>query len=171
MENHHDNRTVALVGVWDGAGHRRDVHTHLRKSMVWHGCYFSGRLGVAFAHFLVLASHDLADFIGDIAGGLVSIYQTRAIDRTKAGLGGSAIIGETGMIIVAPYITDNTVQAGKVRFSTPKLGSDEWFCRTEDEMLEVGERVVVTDIIGNELLVTRAKRLNTVKVEQHSIQN
>ena len=95
----------------------------------------------------------------------------RAIDRTKAGLGGSAIIGETGMIIVAPYITDNTVQAGKVRFSTPKLGSDEWFCRTEDEMLEVGERVVVTDIIGNELLVTRAKRLNTVKVEQHSIQN
>lgn len=74
-----------------------------------------------------------------------------SVDRTKAGLGGSIIIGETGMIVVKP----TPDQLGRVRFSVPIVGADEWLCRTRDEPVEVGDRVRVTEIIGNELIVTK----------------
>ena len=73
-----------------------------------------------------------------------------SVDRTKAGLGGSIIIGETGMIIVAPQLE----RAGVVRFSVPIVGAAEWMCRTSGEQVAVGDRVIVTDIIGNELIVS-----------------
>ena len=74
----------------------------------------------------------------------------QSADRTKAGLGGSVIIGETGMIIVAPQ----PERVGTVRFSVPIVGAAEWMCRTRGEHVAVGDRVVVTDIIGNELIVS-----------------
>lgn len=73
-----------------------------------------------------------------------------SVDRTKAGLGGSVIIGETGMIIVAPQLE----RAGVVRFSVPIVGAAEWMCRTSGEHVAVGDRVIVTDIVGNELIVS-----------------
>ena len=73
-----------------------------------------------------------------------------SVDRTKAGLGGSIIIGETGMIIVAPQLN----RAGVVRFSVPIVGAAEWMCRTSGEQVAVGDRVIVTDIVGNELIVS-----------------
>ncbi|MGP5273024.1 NfeD family protein [Psychrobacter faecalis] len=73
-----------------------------------------------------------------------------SVDRTKAGLGGSVIIGETGMIIVAPQLE----HAGVVRFSVPIVGAAEWMCRTSGEQVAVGDRVIVTDIVGNELIVS-----------------
>lgn len=79
-----------------------------------------------------------------------------SVDRTKAGLGGSVIIGETGMLIVKPQGN----QLGRVRFSVPIVGADEWFCRTREQGVEVGDRVVVIDISGNELIVAPAKRLD-----------
>lgn len=74
-------------------------------------------------------------------------------DKTKAGLGGSVIIGETGLITVKPH----DEKAGTVRFSVPIVGATEWQCRTRDESVEVGDKVRVTDIIGNELIVTLTK--------------
>ena len=73
-----------------------------------------------------------------------------SVDRTKAGLGGSVIIGETGMIIVAPQLE----RAGVVRFSVPIVGAAVWMCRTSGEQVAVGDRVIVTDIVGNELIVS-----------------
>ena len=73
-----------------------------------------------------------------------------SVDRTKAGLGGSVIIGETGMIIIAPQ----PERAGMVRFSVPIVGAAEWMCRTSGEQVAVGDRVIVTDIVGNELIVS-----------------
>ncbi|MGO2225536.1 MAG: NfeD family protein [Psychrobacter celer] len=72
-----------------------------------------------------------------------------SVDRTKAGLGGSVIVGETGMIVLSPQ----PERAGIVRFSVPIVGAAEWMCRTTGEEVAVGERVVVTDIVGNELIV------------------
>ncbi|OOR83826.1 NfeD family protein [Moraxella canis] len=70
--------------------------------------------------------------------------------RTKAGLGGSVIIGEIGMI-VSPVMTNGV---GVVRFSVPKVGAAEWVCRTLDgHPIEVGTRVIVTAVMGNELIV------------------
>lgn len=70
--------------------------------------------------------------------------------RTKAGLGASVIVGETGMIVKSP----NDINAGVVRFATPKAGASEWACRSQSPVL-VGDRVQIVDIIGNELLVTK----------------
>ena len=72
-----------------------------------------------------------------------------SVDRTKAGLGGSVIVGETGMIVLSPQ----PERAGIVRFSVPIVGAAEWMCRTTGEEVAVGERVMVTDIVGNELIV------------------
>lgn len=40
----------------------------------------------------------------------------------------------------------------KVRFPVPVLGSDEWNCRTQ-ATVQVGDRVRVVDITGNDLVV------------------
>lgn len=85
----------------------------------------------------------------------VKYIKPLSVDRTKAGLGGAVIIGETGMIVDKP-LPD---KLGRVRFSVPIVGADEWFCRTLDEEVEVGDRVVVTDISGNELIVALPKRM------------
>jgi len=76
-----------------------------------------------------------------------------SVDRTKAGLGGSVIVGEVGMIIVSPQLD----KAGTVRFSVPIVGAAEWMCRTRGEQVAIGDRVVVTDIVGNELIVSSTK--------------
>ena len=78
-----------------------------------------------------------------------------SVDRTKAGLGGSVIIGEKGMITVEPTAD----RVGTVRFSVPIVGATEWKCRTRGEELEVGQRVVVVDVIGNELIVVPAQTM------------
>ena len=53
------------------------------------------------------------------------------------------------MIVLSPQ----PERAGIVRFSVPIVGAAEWMCRTTGEEVAVGERVVVTDIVGNELIV------------------
>lgn len=71
-------------------------------------------------------------------------------NRTTAGLGAGVIIGETGMIIQSPQAE----KLGKIRFSVPIFGADEWLCRTRQSVpLAVGDRAIVIDVIGNELLV------------------
>ena len=78
------------------------------------------------------------------------LIQPRIKTRTKAGLGGSVIIGEIGMI-VSPVVANGL---GVVRFSVPKVGAAEWACRTLDgHSIEVGTRVIVTAVMGNELIV------------------
>lgn len=85
----------------------------------------------------------------------VKYIKPLSVDRTKAGLGGSVIIGETGMIILKPQ----GKALGMVRFNVPIVGADEWSCRTQGDVVEVGDRVVVTDIVGNELIVALTKRI------------
>lgn len=74
-----------------------------------------------------------------------------AVDRTKAGLGKESIINETGMVIKVPA----NGQRGKMRFSTPKLGNDEWLILSEQELAD-GDRVRVISVSGNSLVVEKA---------------
>ena len=78
-----------------------------------------------------------------------------SVNRTKAGLGGSVIIGETGMIVLKPQAD----KPGMVRFTVPIVGADEWPCRTQGEAVAIGDRVVVTSIVGNELIVAPTQRI------------
>ena len=71
-----------------------------------------------------------------------------SIDKTTAGLSREATIGQVGMVI------QTNLDHGqiRVRFPMPVLGSDEWECRTLDPV-QVGDRVRVVDILGNDLVV------------------
>ena len=71
-----------------------------------------------------------------------------SIDKTKAGLSREATIGQVGMVIQTHMEHDLIT----VRFPMPVLGSDEWNCRTL-EPVQVGDRVRVVDILGNDLVV------------------
>lgn len=73
-----------------------------------------------------------------------------SIDKTKAGLAKEAIVGEIGQVIAAPV----GEQRGKLRFSVPILGSEEWQFICE-ENAAVGDRVRVMDVSGNALIVNK----------------
>lgn len=88
---------------------------------------------------------------------LLSIFATIAwfkwvkplsIDKTQAGLSREATIGQIGMVIQT-HLSHEQI---KVRFPVPVLGSDEWQCRCLNPV-EIGDRVRVIDILGNDLLV------------------
>ena len=71
-----------------------------------------------------------------------------SIDKTKAGLSREATIGQVGMVIQVNMEHEQI----RVRFPIPFLVSDEWNCRTQSTV-NVGDRVRVVDILGNDLVV------------------
>ena len=77
-------------------------------------------------------------------------FRPSMVDRTKAGLSREAVVGETGQVIRVPQ----EGRRGVVRFPMPLLGADEWEFIAIDEVA-LGDRVVVTDVSGNTLVVTR----------------
>ncbi|UNU73715.1 NfeD family protein [Moraxella nasovis] len=77
-----------------------------------------------------------------------AFFKPKMTNKTTAGLGGSSIIGDTGVIINAQG------HLGVVQFAVPKLGSRQWECQS-DEILMVGDGVQITQIIGNKLIVQK----------------
>ena len=71
-------------------------------------------------------------------------------DRTKAGISREAIVGERGLLIKSPTQEGGR---GEVRFSVPVLGSETWPCFI-DGQANVGDIVIVKDVLGNTLLVS-----------------
>ena len=74
-----------------------------------------------------------------------------SIDKTNAGLPAEKIVNETGMVIKAPA----NGQRGMVRFTTPKLGNEEWQI-ISDDIIQEGDRVRVTQVSGNTLVVVKS---------------
>ena len=77
-------------------------------------------------------------------------FRPRMIDKTEAGIAREALIGESGIVIKAPVEGSH----GRVRFSTPILGSDEWEFICDQDCAE-GERVTITEFSGNRLIVRK----------------
>ena len=73
-----------------------------------------------------------------------------SVDKTMAGLSREAIVGEIGQVLVVP----SDEKRGKLRFPAPILGADEWLILSRDE-LKIGDRVSVSDISGNSLIVKK----------------
>jgi membrane protein implicated in regulation of membrane protease activity len=76
------------------------------------------------------------------------LLKPRMIHRTKAGISREAVLGEVGQVVKAAEAD----QLGRVRFTTPLLGTDEWPFRC-DRPVALGDRVAVSDISGNTLIV------------------
>lgn len=75
-------------------------------------------------------------------------FKPTMIDRTKAGISREAVTGETGIVTKVPQ---DEIR-GVVRFAMPLLGSDEWEFICHDHC-SIGDRVEVTDVSGNTLVV------------------
>ena len=73
-----------------------------------------------------------------------------SIDKTKAGLSRERIVGEIGQVLSPP----SGERRGTLRFPAPVLGSDEWLFISQDN-LAIGDRVKVTDVSGNSLIVSK----------------
>jgi hypothetical protein len=70
-------------------------------------------------------------------------------DRTRAGMAQETLLGQIGLVIES----NAGKTRGKLRFPAPLLGEDEWvFISDTDEA--VGNKVKVTDISGNSVIVT-----------------
>jgi len=72
----------------------------------------------------------------------------RMKDVTKSGMAREALIGQIGTVL--DYNPSST--RGMLRFPAPLLGEDEWRFISE-EKLSSGDKVVVTDTSGNDLIV------------------
>ena len=73
-----------------------------------------------------------------------------SVDRTKAGISREAIVGQSGHVIAIPA----GKQRGKLKFTTPILGAEEWNFICDGEVA-LGDRVWVTDVAGNSLIVEK----------------
>lgn len=81
-------------------------------------------------------------------------FKPRMTDRTSAGISREAAIGESGRVVKAPAGDGR----GTVRFSLPILGEDEWSFICEGEV-SAGDRVVIKDFSGNDLVVGKLENL------------
>ncbi|MCW8859482.1 MAG: NfeD family protein [Deltaproteobacteria bacterium] len=78
------------------------------------------------------------------------ILKPRMKDKTLAGLSREAIIGQIGQVTKAPF----EGKRGELRFPAPVVGDDTWdFICTEP--VSPGDRVIVTDVVGNSLQVVK----------------
>ncbi len=77
------------------------------------------------------------------------VLKPRMRDKTTAGIARETALGQVGQVVAEPGPNG----LGRVRFSTPLLGEDEWPVRSTDP-LHLGDRVTVVDIMGNTLLVS-----------------
>jgi hypothetical protein len=78
------------------------------------------------------------------------VLKPRMRDKTTAGISREGALGQTGQVVAVP----GPDGLGRVRFSTPLLGDDEWPMRCPDPV-QLGDRVIVVDITGNTLVVSR----------------
>lgn len=85
------------------------------------------------------------------------VLKPRMTDKTLAGLSREAIIGQVGQVTKCPV--EGT--RGELRFPAPVVGDDTWnfICL---EPVRPGDRVIVTDVIGNSLKV---EKINTIQGE------
>ncbi|HIG79408.1 MAG TPA: NfeD family protein [Cycloclasticus sp.] len=122
-------------------------------TVLWFG------LGALIVAGVVAFSSDLAMswqlFIWAVLSTLFAIawfkvLRPKMTDRTKAGIAREAIAGEVGMVIKAP--SDGV--RGRVRFTTPILGDDEWTFICEEPVI-TGDKVQIKEASGNALVVTK----------------
>jgi len=95
----------------------------------------------------------------------VKYIKPLSMSRKKAAQSSNLVIGETGMIVVKPQ----KGIPGMVRFNVPVWGADEWPCRTAGARVEMGDRVVVLKVVGDELVVAPTQRLQAPKTIQPNI--
>jgi len=124
-------------------------------TIVWFG------LGALLIALLVWLLPGISVSIQIFSWALASIFFTflwflvvkpKMFDKTKAGIALEAVIGQSGLVIQVPLEKTR----GIVKFTTPVLGAEEWRFICHDKV-GTGDRVTVTDVSGNTLIVKLKK--------------
>ena len=79
------------------------------------------------------------------------LIKPKLVDRTMAGLSLEMISNKTGIVLEAPTEANKN---GRLRFTVPVLGNDEWEFICESAV-SPGDRVTVVEISGNTLVVAK----------------
>ena len=122
-------------------------------TIIWFGC--GAILVGGLAWLMPGLSTSLQIFLWAVASILFTalwflVFKPRMTDRTKAGIALEAVIGESGLVTKVPH---GNVR-GVIKFTTPLLGSEEWQFICSDTV-KLGDRVTVTDVSGNTLIVSK----------------
>ena len=70
--------------------------------------------------------------------------------KSLSGMALETLIGKTGIVIEH----SETTKRGRIRFSAPLLGNDEWEVLCEEKLIP-GDRAVVIEVSGNSLIVKK----------------
>ena len=79
------------------------------------------------------------------------VLKPKMVDKTTAGMSQEAILGEVGMVVKS---NTTPLEKGRVRFTLPVLGADEWDYTCAD-LLQPGDYVRVSGIDGHVLKVEK----------------
>jgi len=79
------------------------------------------------------------------------LLKPKMVDRTKAGMSQEAILGESGMVVKS---NATPLEKGRVRFTLPVLGAEEWDYTSAD-LFQPGDHVRVSGIEGHVLKVEK----------------
>ena len=79
------------------------------------------------------------------------VLKPKMVDKTTAGMSQEAIFGEVGMVVKS---NTTPLEKGRVRFTLPVLGADEWDYTCAD-LLQPGDYVRVSGIDGHVLKVEK----------------
>jgi len=79
------------------------------------------------------------------------VLKPKMVDKTTAGMSQEAILGEAGMVVKSNV---TPLDKGRVRFTLPVLGAEEWDF-TSAELFQPGDYVRVSGIDGHVLKVER----------------
>ena len=109
-----------------------------------------------FLHFSPRSSLTMQLFTWTAASSVLTFLWFRLLkpkmaDKTTAGMSREAIVGEAGMV-VKPNATP--LEKGRVRFTLPVLGSEEWDY-TSPDLFQPGDYVRVSGIDGHVLKVEK----------------
>lgn len=82
--------------------------------------------------------------------GWYKVIRPKWKDRTTSGMASEALMGQVGLALES----NTHGRRGRLKFPAPILGEEEWPFICNDEVA-IGDRVRVTEISGNTLIVAR----------------
>lgn len=121
-------------------------------TILWFGL---GALVVGVLALMVKISFSVQVLLWTISSVLFTVLWFKLLkpkmeDRNNSGLARESAIGEAGQVIKLPAGQTN----GKLRFTTPILGEDEWEFNCDTEVA-LGDRLHIKEISGNVLVVAK----------------
>lgn len=123
-------------------------------TIIWFG--FGAVVTGLIAYFAQNLSFSFQLFVWTLTSTVFTILwfrllKPRMVDKTTAGMSQEAILGEVGMVIKA---NSGPLEKGKIRFTLPVLGAEEWDFISTDTFVP-GDYGRISGIDGHVLKVDR----------------